>query len=194
VSAAKLDEGSVSAGKIADGAVGAAKLADGSVSAAKLDASVTLPVVRRLVGSSTLEFPVDRGTNTTPIAYPLAAATDLQPAGEDELIVASMQVKIPASCVNSRFAEAFLYFDKGSGQADEFVGRASVSNSHAGDETVTAPFVPVGNGHGNTTPAPSKATSHTFTVMLNRGDCNGKTSIASGIVVTSAQIDLIGLR
>jgi hypothetical protein len=196
VTGGKLADGAVGTGKLGSGSVTTGKLAAGSVTADKLAAGVIpgVPVVRHLGGAATLEFPpVTKVRN--PVTYPAPSLTFTQPAGEDDLFVASMQVHIPASCLNSRSAEATLFLDAGSGRSnDEVVGRAIVDDPGSGDRNLTVHFVPGEITHGIVNAAPSAPTPHTFSIKLNGSSCNGKAEVASGIVATSAQIDVIGIR
>jgi hypothetical protein len=200
VDASKLAGGAVTGAKLAGGAVTGAKLADGAVSADKLAPGVLpgpitgIPVVHRLSNNASLEFPpVTKVPQAVPL--PLEHASFVQAAGEDDLIVASIEAHIPASCLRPRSAIATLRIDRGQGDfGNEFVGRAEVFDENSGDGNVRVQFVSGENSRGIVVSAPPAPTEHAFSVELNPSSCNGKAEIPSDITATGVQIDVIGFR
>lgn len=203
VTGPKIKDGAVNGSKLADGAVTTPKLADGSVTADKLAPGALppptpipgLPIVRhRLLNTTSLEFPP---TTKEPdeIPLPLEHATFTQAAGEVDLIVASIDAHIPASCVSFRTAEARLRMDAGNGRSrDEIIGVAHIEDKNAGEGSVRLHFAAGEFGHGIVISAPSAPTQHTFSVELLRSSCNGAAVIPSHIIATGVQIEVIGFR
>ena len=196
VSADKLAAGAVGTAKLADGGVISAKLADGSVSTQKLAAGI-LPgpqIVHRSRSTATLEFPTITA-HTVSIPYPLEDAIYTQPAGEDDLYVASMQIHVPASCKSSRPAAAHLSIETPGAPTREVIGQGGYSESgNGGDKLATFQFVATELGHGALTAAPVAPLTHTFSIELDGGSCEGKAEVPSHITAVGAQIDVIGFR
>ncbi len=195
-----LADGAVTGAKLGDRAVTGAKLADGSVSADKLAPGVLpgpiagIPVVHRLASATSLEFP-PLTADPQVVPLPLEQAAFTQAAGEDDLIVASIDVHIPASCVSPRNAAATLRID--GNQADprnEFLGRAELDDHKSGDGDLRVQFAPSEISRGIVISAPPAATEHTFSVELRPSSCNGRGGTPSHIVATGVQIDVIGFR
>jgi hypothetical protein len=195
VRAGKVGEGTIGTAELADGAVTTPKLADGSVTPAKLAAPEAsgASVVHRVRGTATVEFPAVSKTATPPAPYPLEGATFTQPAGEDDIYVASLQVHVPPTCTIPRDARARLFLDKGQQSGNELVGEADLrDSSSAGEKTFVVEFAPLGLAR-ITTAAPDVATSHTFSLELVEATCGGLAA-PSGITATGAKIDVIGIR
>lgn len=202
VGAKQLKTSAVTGPKIKDGAVTGPKLADGAVTADKLADGVLppptpipgLPIVHRLANATSLEFPPTT-KEVRPLPLPLDHATFTQAAGEVDLIVASIDAHIPASCVTLRSAEARLRMDVGNGRTgDEIIGRANIEDKNAGDGSVRLHFVAGEFGHGIVISPPSTPTQHTFSVELLRSSCNGLAVTPSHIVATGIEIDVVGFR
>jgi hypothetical protein len=193
---AKLSNGAVTNGKLDDGAVTTGKLADGSVTAQKLDPA-TLPfgprVVHRVRSTAMVEFPVVTAA-PHPIPYPLEDATYTQPAGENDIYLASLQIHIPAACGGVRAFQAQLFIDRGRQVNDAFFGQVNTSDESTGERTITVQIPPSDLGHGGSTAAPDVPTTHTFFLQLVGGSCRSVSGVPSGITVTAAHIDVIGIR
>jgi trimeric autotransporter adhesin len=191
----KLADGGVNSSKLADGSVTSSKLADGSVTAQKLAAGLAggPQIVHRSRATATLEFP-PLTAQANPVDYPLEDATYVQPAGEDDFYVASMQVHVPATCKSTRTAKAHLSIDAGSDFARDLIGWAAFSNDTSGDRVETLQFVPTELGRGSTTAAPSAPVTHTFSIKLDSSSCEGKAGVLSHITIVGAQVDVIGFR
>jgi hypothetical protein len=194
VGAGKLGEGAVTTDKLGDSAVTTAKLADGSVTAQKLEPgalAIGPSIVHQVRSAVTLALPPVTA-QTHPIPYPLENAVYTQPLGEDDLYLASVKFHIPASCINVRRATARLFIDPVI-DAQPF-GQASFTDDGNGDKTVTIQVRSGEFGHGPSTIAPDVPTTHTFSMELVNASCNGVANVRSGITVTQAKIDVIGIR
>ncbi|HVD86439.1 MAG TPA: hypothetical protein VNB59_03435, partial [Solirubrobacterales bacterium] len=73
-------------------------------------------------------------------------------------------------------------------------GQASFTDDGNGDKTVTIQVRSGEFGHGPSTIAPDVPTTHTFSMELVNASCNGVANVRSGITVTQAKIDVIGIR
>ena len=117
------------------------------------------------------------------------------PAGEDDLYVASMQIHVPASCKSSRPAAAHLSIETPGATTREVIGQGGYSESgNGGDKLATFQFVATELGHGALTAAPVAPLTHTFSIELDGGSCEGKAEVPSHITAVGAQIDVIGFR
>jgi hypothetical protein len=184
VSGGKLGDGSVSNVKIQNGAVNGEKVADGSLSGADINSASTPfgQVVSRLAVPGPINMQA---------AGPTLLGTYTQPAGEDDLYFAGLDVTFSASCTQPRSAAAFLLIDPENPFAPEALNGIGVINDK-NPGTVTK-HLEIGDyglaGFGGLRRMGlSSAQNHTFYLYVASGSCNS----GSGITGSNVRLDVMG--
>jgi hypothetical protein len=187
VDASKIGAGAVDNSKIADNAVTGSKIADGSVSGSDINAASApfSQVVSRMRTNALLPY-------TPAAAIPIGSYT--QNAGEDNLLMASIDVQFAASCAPPRTAVSILLLDAANPAAPEakdFLGIMSVEDKLGGEVTRRVDYGQFpGLGATFTKAGPLAPTTHTFTAYLASSACN----TGSGINFAGAGVDVIGTK
>jgi hypothetical protein len=187
VTKAKIKDGAIDSAKLADNSVTGAKIVDGAVTGAKIAAGSTVfsQRVARLTSSATSPF----GGATV---YPVGTYT--QNAGEDNQLMAGIDVRFGAGCVPPRFASAYLLMDAANPAAPttgEMVGYAVGIDKSAGELTRRFDFADFTPALGRMTrTGPPTATPHTLTILILGGGCSG----GAGAEVVGALVDVIGSK
>ncbi|HVY95988.1 MAG TPA: hypothetical protein VHA54_03410 [Solirubrobacterales bacterium] len=188
VSGDKLASGAVSADKLANGAVTSGKIAAGAVSGANINAGSTpfSQVVARLRGTGTLPF-------TAGQVYPFSNPTYVQPAGEDDQFLGSLNVTFPASCLPPRQATAYLLLNAPNPSvptAADIIGFGTASDTQGGTLSKPVTFASLPGFGAQYSLGTSAPQSQTFAVYLISSAC----SSGSGVTATGAALDIIGTK
>jgi hypothetical protein len=193
VDTGKLAGGAVTSDRIADGAVTTGKIANGSVTADKLAIPLPTPaptsqIVARMRGTAAVEFPRATNPPQPQVQYPRDELTYIQPAGEDDLYLATFEATFPASCAGRQRASASLFIDAPE-DADgrQFVGAGEIDTNISGGATVTGYFSLGGSTSRGFSLAPASPTKQAFSVNLQAATC-------AGVKMTAVKIDVIGTR
>ena len=188
VTKAKIKDGAVDSTKLADNSVTTTKIVDGAVTAADIN-SATVPysqITTRLRNSSTVPL-------TPATSYPLGSYT--QQPGEDNQLLASVDIQFGATCSPPRLAQVILLRNAAKPTEPEitdFYGVGVVQDLSAGTVTRRVDFAPffVGLPQTFNKMSPSAPTTDTFSLFLSTGNCNA----GSGVNVTGAALDVISTK
>jgi hypothetical protein len=190
VTGAKIAANAVTTEKIADGSVTGAKIADGSVMGADINAESTPfgRVVARLRGNSSLAL------NEEFQAYGLSPSTYTQAAEEVDTYVGAVDVTFQPGCEAPRSAMALASLDapEPAKEEEKIVGIGQVRDSKAGAVSRRIEIGPAILGPGLITGyrfEPGTAKGHTVSILVE-AECNS----GSGVIATSAGVDVIGTR
>ena len=186
VTEAKIKASAVTAAKIKEGSVDGSKIANGSVTGADINAPSTSfsQVVTRL--RETASVPFETGKFYGSLSY-------TQNAGEDNQVLAGMDLNFSAGCVAPRAAQVYLLEDAGNppvATPADVVGIGAVEDKGSGSATRRVDFGPFAGGTSASKIAPASATGHTFTIYMTTSSC----SSGSGVTVTGAGVDVIGTK
>jgi hypothetical protein len=187
VTKAKIKDGAIDSTKLADGSVASTKIVDGAVTGAKIAAGSTVfsQRVARLTPNATVSM--EGGA----VVYPVGSYT--QNAGEDNQVMAALDVRFAASCAPPRIATAYLLMDAPNPLLpgpEQLVGLALGEDKGAGEVTRRFDFGPFpGLGTMNRS-APPSAVPHTFSILLLGGGCGAGT----GVDAVGALVDVIGSK
>jgi hypothetical protein len=198
VTTAKIKGKAVTKAKIADGAIDSAKLADNSVTSAKIvDGAVTGAEIN---SSSTPFSQITtrlRNTSTVPLTagavYPLGSYT--QQPGEDNQILASVDIQFTAACSPERVAQVILLRNAANPAAPEiqdYYGLAVIQDKTAGTVTRRVDIAPFFVGFSNSFNklSPTEPKTDTFTLFLAGTVCGA----GAGVNVTGAALDVISTK
>ncbi len=187
VTTAKIKNNAVTGAKIKDNSVDGSKIVDGSVTGADINAPSTSfsQIVARLRGTATVPF-------TPGELYPLANASYTQNAGEDNEVLANLEVNFPASCTAPRSVQAYVMEDAENPKVltiSNVAGVGLVEDKGSGSVTRTINFSPIA-GNNPSRIGPANAIAHTFSILMTASNCTA----GSGITATGAGIDVIGTK
>jgi len=187
VTRAKIAANAIDSTKVADGSVTGSKIADGAVTGGKIAAGTTV-FTQRVARLSTNATASLGGA----AVYPVGTYT--QNAGEDNQMMAAIDIRFAAACAPPRTAAAYLLLDAANPavpEAKDVVGLTVAEDKSAGEVTRRFDFGGLpGTPSSLSRSAPVNATPHTFTILLTGGACNGGT----GIAVIGALVDVIGTK
>jgi hypothetical protein len=188
VTKAKIKDGAVDSTKLADNSVTSTKIVDGAVTAADINSS-TVPysqITTRLRNTSTV--PLAPGT-----VYPLGSYT--QQPGEDNQLLASVDIQFAASCSPPRLAQVILLRNAAKPaepEVTDFYGVAVVQDLNAGAVTRRVDMSPffIGIPQAFNKMSPNAPATDTFTLFLSAANCGA----GSGVNVTGAALDVISTK
>ncbi len=186
VTTAKIKNNAVTATKLKESSVDGSKIADGSVTGADINAPSTSfsQVVERL--RETAAVPFESGKIYGSLSY-------TQNAGEDNQVLAGMDMNFSAGCEAPRQAQAILLEDAGNPPVpapSNVVGIGTVEDKGSGPVSRRIDFGPFAGGPSASKIAPATASEHTFTVYMTNLSC----ASGSGATATGAGVDVIGTR
>ena len=188
VTKAKIKDGAIDSTKLADGSVSTTKIVDGAVTGAKINSS-SVPysqVTTRLRNTSTVPL-------TAGAVYPLGSYT--QQPGEDNQLLASVDLQFAASCSPPRLAQVILLRNPAKPAEPEitdFYGVAVVQDLSAGAVTRRVDFSPffVGIPQSFNKMSPNAPVTDSYSLFLALGSCGA----GNGINVTGAGLDVISTK
>ena len=189
VTTAKIREEAVTAAKIRAAAVDGSKILDGSVTGADINGPSTpfSQVIARARSTTQALFTESTG-------YALGNATYTQNAGEDNLFIGSLDVNFAASCTQPREAVALLLLDVPDPskitEVSQVVGFGKVEDEGTGSVSKSIDFSPFPGGGPMGKFATSTTATHTLSVLLG----NSKCKTGSGVTVTGAGVDVLGVK
>ncbi len=185
VTDAKIKDGAVTGGKIQNGAVTGEKVADGSLTGADINSS-TAPfsqIVARLRNAGPINLQA---------AGPTLVGSYTQPAGQNDLYFAGLDVTFSAGCNQPRSAVAYLLIDPPNPfEPTPIAGIGVVQDKSPGAVTKHLEIGEYGIGGGAMKQmAPSSAQGHTFYLYIAPGSC----SSGSGIIGSNLGVDVLGTK